>query len=631
MKHRAGSIPLVAFAVLVFALTGFGKAPIPQAAPPAQRSATAGPQGDTVTKGSVHLEPCQIGVKKENALCAYYQVFEDRQTRKGRKIGLKLVILPATGTHPVADPIFFLAGGPGQSIIDVAPAAYANLISELRSQRDLVLLDQRGTGGSNALWGSFYPEKDDMRTYFNDQFSAETLRKSRAELEKIADLTLYTSSVAADDLDEVRAALGYKQINLYGGSYGTTLALVYLRRHPRSVRSMVLTGIAPPSYRNPLFLAQSVDHSLNRVFEDCSADKPCTEAFPHLRGEFEEILAALDKQAAGAEVANPVNNKMQSVSINRSRFLDQLRLLLYEQQLSQFVPLAIHFAHGGDWSPFVRLSFLAGKNLAVQIPRGLYFSVVCSEDVPFITEEDIRKETAGTFIGDSKVREFIAACKEWPKARVAPAFIGPVKSGVPVLLFSGDLDPVTPPKFGEEVVRNLPNGKHVIFRNAAHTTGSDCADKLTSEFIAAGSPAGLDSSCADEVKRPPFVTPAMLAAQAQGSASASSTAGESRGDLASIEGEWHGALEAGGRPLRLRLKVTRESDARFSSVIVSVDQQNAVFPINTIVIEKDKLHFEIKVIGAAYDGSVDFGSGEISGNWIQANRAFPLTFKRAGK
>ena len=238
-----------------------------------------------VKRGNVQLKPCNNPTLTSDALCVKYEVFENRATRTGRRIPLNIILLPAKSSKPAPDALFYLAGGPGAAATGYAEAAF---MDGLRRNRDVVLVDQRGTGESNPLNCAPFGSREDMRGYFGEQFPIEKIRACRTELEKVADLKLYTTSIAMDDLDEVRAALGYDRINVYGGSYGSTTTLVYLRQHGDHVRAAAVFGVAPPAAKIPLSFSRGVQDAVNRLFADCAADQTCKTAYPDLRSRFQE-------------------------------------------------------------------------------------------------------------------------------------------------------------------------------------------------------------------------------------------------------------------------------------------------------------------------------------------------------
>ncbi len=244
------------------------------------------------------LEPCRLPGWNEDVRCGQYEVYENREAKTGRKISLRVVVAPAFGEKAAPDPVFYFAGGPGGGAIDIFSRAGKGYLAGLRRERDLIFVDQRGTGGSNQLACNLYGDKNDMAAFFGELFAPERLRACRADLEKVADLKLYSTPIAMADLDEVRAALGYDKINLYGGSYGSTAALAYLRQYPQRVRTATVAGVAPPDMKLPLPFGKGVQNALEHVFADCAADEKCRAAFPRPMADLETAGKLLEKAPA---------------------------------------------------------------------------------------------------------------------------------------------------------------------------------------------------------------------------------------------------------------------------------------------------------------------------------------------
>ncbi|HKA23211.1 MAG TPA: alpha/beta hydrolase [Blastocatellia bacterium] len=467
---------------------------------PATQTSAAG-----FTRGRVRLEPCNLPVLTKDAGCGRYEVFEDRVAKTGRKISLNILVIPAISSKPAADPVFVLAGGPGQAAVGVVKAI-GNYLIKLNRDRDLVFIDQRGTGESNPLVCSSPTGKEEMGRYFTEGVNIENLRECRAQLEKNANLTLYTSAIAMDDLDEARAALGYEKINLFGGSYGTYAGFVYIRQHPDRVRTAILEGVTPVDAKIILPFAKGVEHSLERMFSDCASDPDCSKAFPTLRTEFKDVAAKLEKQPAVFESTNLLTGKRESVTLSRNVFAEQIRMMLYIPIYWRWMPLLIHEANSNNFGPFASIAHANIAGLTGQLAGGMSLSVLCAEDVPFITEEEIKSNTAGTFYGDYRARTSSKACEQWPRAKVAASFAEPVKSDIPILMITGDLDPVAPPWLAAGAARFLPNSRHISIPNTGHHFRFECTDNLIAEFLSKGSAKGLDDSCVREIERPPFIT-----------------------------------------------------------------------------------------------------------------------------
>ena len=453
-----------------------------------------------VKRGSVQLKPCNNPSLTSDALCVKYEVFENRATRTGRRIPLNIILLPAKSSKPAPDALFYLAGGPGAAATGYAEAGF---MEGLRRNRDVVLVDQRGTGESNPLNCAPFGSREDMRGYFGEQFPVEKIRACRAELEKVADLKLYTTSIAMDDLDEVRAALGYDRINVYGGSYGSTTSLVYLRQHGDHVRSVAIFGVAPPAAKIPLSFSRGVQDAVNRLFADCAAEPACKTAYPNVEADFKRVLARFDNGPVEVDVPNVYTRSTQKVTVTRDAFVDGIRQILYIPNAAAALPALFHLGANGDLGGLVGTAFQVVSQIDPRISRGMQLSVICAEDAPFITEDDIKTTSANSFYGDARVRPTLKACAEWPQAKVAASFLDPVKSDVPVLLVSGQLDPVTPPWLAQIVAKTLSRGRLVIVPNATHNS-YECIENVVADFIDKGTTEGLDVSCVEKIRRPPF-------------------------------------------------------------------------------------------------------------------------------
>jgi pimeloyl-ACP methyl ester carboxylesterase len=467
------------------------------------------------TLGRVALEPCRTPDGNTEGLCGKYEVYENRQSQQGRKIALNIMVLPAVAEKAAPDPFFPLAGGPGQSAVEAFPLA--GYTAKIRQQRDVVLVDQRGTGGSNQLQCEVTDLKD-AQTVLGDPLSAEKASACRAELEKRADLTQYTTSISSDDLDEVRAALGYDKIDVFGGSYGSRAALDYVRRHGDHVRSLTLEAVAPVQYRIPLAFAKTIQNSVDQLISRCAADADCDKEFPLLRSEFNGLLEKLEKSPAHFEVSNRnAGGALQPITLSRGMFVSSLRPMLYVPAFASQFPSMIHHAARDDWQPYANAMLTLVGALDKQIARGMALAVVCSEDVSSITEPEIKRQTTGSYLGDFSVRVFQRACEGWPRASIAKDFYSPVRSSVPTLLIAGALDPATPPETAAQAARELKNSRTIVVNEGTHGTGSPCIDGIVTQFVAQGSAAGLDDSCVSQIHLPPFVAKATMQAKEQAS------------------------------------------------------------------------------------------------------------------
>jgi pimeloyl-ACP methyl ester carboxylesterase len=458
---------------------------------------------DQAVSSRLVLEPCSFKQVTGEARCGTLEVFEDRSAHSGRTIKLHIVVLKAL-VPGAADPVFWLHGGPGAAATDMVPAAGQGVLAAARGDRDLVFVDQRGTGASNPLKCDLDGSPSDLETYFGEMFPRDKIRECREKLEKVANLKLYTTPIAMDDLDEVRSALGYEKINLLAGSYGTIAAQVYLRRHPEHVRSAFLIGVATPEIKQPLLFPRSAQHAMDLLFEDCTADQVCHQNFPRIKQEFDAVLARFEKGAHEVELVNPLGGKSQKVRVPRSTFVERLRLAMYTTGSQRMVPLIIHRAFLNDYVPWEEAAISLGPG--VELARGMYLTVTCSEGVAFITDQDVLTETRNTYVGEDRVRLHMEACKEWPKGDIPRSYIEPVKSDVPVLMISGEADGSSPTWYGEKAVKFLSNGRQVKIRYYGHQMGGPCVEQIFQQFLTAGSNKGLDTSCTETIRRPPFAT-----------------------------------------------------------------------------------------------------------------------------
>jgi pimeloyl-ACP methyl ester carboxylesterase len=450
-----------------------------------------------------HLHPCKNDEGPTDAYCGTLSVFENRETKQGRKISLWITVLPAIRSG-ATDPVVFLAGGPGQGAAQLA-RQIRGIFRKVQSSRDIILVDQRGTGKSNPL---------NCRSTANTL--AQAMESDEVALDRLeeclkgydADVRLYTTNIAMDDLDDVRAFLGYDKLNLYGGSYGTRAALVYLRRHGDHVRSMILDGVAPTDMRLPLFTSRDAQRALDKLLSDCESTPACNGRFPGLKTRVRTLLDRLERTPPRVRVAHPRTAIEEEVQVDARVVAGILFSALYSPLTASIVPTLIEDAEHNDFQALFALGLSGGDDTNMSL--GMRFSVLCTEDADRVTTVDVARETAGTVFGRYLLGPQIAACQRWPRGTVERTFYDPVISDVPALVLSGDIDPVTPPSWGESVVKHLKNGRHVVMPATGHgVISTPCGLKLVQDFIDQASSASLDLGCVATVQRPPFfVTPA---------------------------------------------------------------------------------------------------------------------------
>jgi pimeloyl-ACP methyl ester carboxylesterase len=371
----------------------------------------------------------------------------------------------------------------------------------------MLFVDQRGTGGSHPLDCKFYDDAD-LQTYLGYFFPLEDVRKCREQLEPNSDLKQYITTIAADDMDELRAALGYERLNLFGGSYGTRAALTYLKRHPEHVRTALLQGVSPTDQFMPVDFPQQTERALQGVLAECVADKACSEAFPNIKEETKAVLAQLIKGPVEVEVQKPNSTERVKVKLSRDLAAEAIRYMLYSPVPASRVPLVLHLAAQGNYAPLTRTALDYRRRLVATGSNGMYLSVTCAEDLPWIKPGEGEQLAQNTFLGDYRLRQQREACALWPRAEIERDYAQPVKSDVPVLILTGEWDPVTPPSNGDRVAKTLTNSLHVVVPHGAHgldgLEGMDCIDNLIVEFIDKGSTKGLNTDCVKNIRRKGF-------------------------------------------------------------------------------------------------------------------------------
>ncbi|HEY6509123.1 MAG TPA: alpha/beta fold hydrolase [Vicinamibacterales bacterium] len=451
------------------------------------------------------LHSCTADEGPTDAYCGGLEVHENRASAAGKVIRLNIVVLPSIGADVRPDPLVFLAGGPGQGAAQMAPLIEAAFRSIQRT-RDIVLVDQRGTGKSNPL--NCKNDSESLRELAeSDDLALEKLKRCLATLP--GDPRLYTTTIAMDDLDDVRAYLGYDQVNLYGGSYGTRAAIVYLKRHPEHVRAVVLDGVAPTDMSLPLFAARDAQRSLDMLLADCNGDAACREAYPGLGERVQRLFARLEAERPHQRLVHPRTGIAEDVEVRASMVAGMLFGALYSPLTSSVLPSLLQRAEQNDFQGLLALAFMA-EGATDNMSLGMQLSVLCSEDSPRYSSGDLQREATGTVFGAGLMMGQARACEFWPKGVVEPSYYEPVRSDTPTLVLSGDLDPVTPPSWGLAVTRHLTRVRHYTMPATGHgVMVTACGNRLITQFIEQGSVEGLEDQCIASVKRPGFfLTPA---------------------------------------------------------------------------------------------------------------------------
>ncbi len=445
--------------------------------------------------------PCRARGLRETVRCAVYLVPENRERGDGPTIPLNIVMLPADSARRGA--LFHFAGGPGQAASEFADGN-ARRFAAVRRHRDIVMLDQRGTGGSNGLTCAFPSPEARAALLLGNTFPPDDVRRCRDTLTRRADLRQYHTAVAADDVAAVARWLGYEQIDLYGGSYGTRAALAVMRQHPDLVRTATLRAVIAPGGSLPRDNPAGAQASLDRVFAACAAEAPCHSAFPDLRADFRALLARLDSSPPTVAVRDPVSGDSVALPLDRGVVGGALRRMLMDGALIPAVPLTIHAGARGDFEVF-RRGIERTIGVAGTLYWGMGLSVVCTEDPPIIRAHGV-PDPAASFLGDRQVRSLLEICGAWPHDAPPPGFDQPVTADIPTLVLSGEFDPATPPEWGAAVARALPNSVHLVMAGVSHAPFPECAQTIMTAVVERGSIADLDTSCVTALERAPFQT-----------------------------------------------------------------------------------------------------------------------------
>jgi pimeloyl-ACP methyl ester carboxylesterase len=452
------------------------------------------------------LEDCrlksELGGGSVAARCGWLSVPENREQPAGKQLRLHVAVLPSLRLEPAGDPLFVLSGGPGQAAgdfyISIAPA-----LARIRRDRDIVVVDQRGTGRSNRLDCTF-PDESDVE--FNDaQKLREIVRSCLASLP--GDPRYYTTSVAVRDLDEVRAALGYQQIDLYGVSYGTRVAQHYMRRYPERVRTAVLDGVVPPELALGPTVATDAQAAIDAAFTRCTEDAQCNRAFPNVASSFTTLRSRLQSQPISLSVPDPLSAEPTATQLGAAELSAAVRLLSYSDETMSTVPLLIHEAQTGQPQGLAAQYLMIKRSLDKQIANGMHFAVVCSEDAPRWDQANVSEAAmAATYIGTTFMAAMRTVCEQWPRGPVDPEFDKPLVSALPTLILSGGNDPVTPARYGEQIHRGLSKSKHLVLAGQGHgQIGVGCVPRLVAEFIAFGDVDKVDGECTKSVAPAPFL------------------------------------------------------------------------------------------------------------------------------
>jgi pimeloyl-ACP methyl ester carboxylesterase len=435
------------------------------------------------------------------ARCGTLRVPLDREHPKEGSVDLKVAVVPAINRRSTAAPLFLLAGGPGQSAMQVYVSLNA-AFSRINRNHAIVLLDQRGTGHS-SLQSCAYPED-----WQEPADPIPALRKATVEcLAKLGPhVRFYTTSIAVRDLDDMRLALGYDQIDLYGGSYGTRVAELYMRRYPAHLQAVILDGVTYPQQAIGAETPQDAERSLNLIVARCLQTPDCAATYPQLQDDLTSLLREFGPKKTAVIIDDPNSGLPLEIEFNR-RILDAaLRMLSYSSMQASLLPTLIHGAAHGKLRPLAAQSVMNMRQISDQLANGMQYSVICSEDEPFFAAANIdRAAMAKTYQGTDMMDALHEICALWPRGPVDADLHAPLRSEVPTLLLSGEADPVTPPVDAERAAEGLTRHRHLILKGEGHgQLATGCMPNLTADFLDNLAPDKLDATCLDRHTPEPF-------------------------------------------------------------------------------------------------------------------------------
>jgi pimeloyl-ACP methyl ester carboxylesterase len=468
--------------------------------------AALAPAAQARTLGELAFTKCELPVvgmrptNPINAECTTLSVPENWAAPEGRKIELAIAIIPSRSPKPKADPVFMLAGGPGQGAREswrAVAGAFRNILAE----RNVVLLDQRGTGASARFDCPNDPAEDPLSTTPPAEVTAAMAKACVDSVAGKYDPRYFTTEDAARDLDHVRAKIGAPQVNLVGVSYGTRMAQIYYKRYPDKVRTLMLDSMVP----NELILgtehAINLENSLKAQLTRCTADEECHARFGDPFATLQALHAELVTPRPIA-IRNPLTGVTENKTLNRGALAMVARMYAYSAETMALLPVTLAEAREGRFEPLVTQALMMSDDLGSQISMGMHWSVVCTEDSRGYAP---RPQDAGLLMGQDFIEVTQTWCAQWPKVDVAADFHEPISGPVPALLLSGEFDPVTPPSYGVAIAKTLPNSRHLIAPGQGHSVmGRGCLPRLVTEFIQSADASKLKPECLAELAPAPF-------------------------------------------------------------------------------------------------------------------------------
>ncbi len=461
------------------------------------------------TAAGLPLHECRLEhplrLSSVSARCGVFQVAEDPARTEGALIELQVAVVPALNRRATAAPLFLLAGGPGQAATDLY-ASYSGAFARINRNHDIVLVDQRGTGGSAPLFCEYLDDWQSAWRNTADELS-QLREATRACLAKFGDrVRFYTSSVAVGDLDRVRAALGYARIDLYGSSYGTRMAELYMRRYPQAVEAVILDGVTYPEQAIGPDTPSDGERALDLIVARCERAPECATAYPELRQDLAGLRRRFGPDRQPITVSDPNSGLPLQIDFNRSMLNAALRFLSYNATEASLLPTLLHQGAIGNLAPLASQTLMMARQIGDQLAAGMQNSVICSEDAPLFAGSNIdRQRVAATYQGSDQLDALAEICRIWPRGPVDTNLHATLHSDVPTLLLSGEADPVTPPADAVRAAQGLTRHRNLVLEGEGHgQVATGCVPQLMAEFLDHPVPESLDAACLERHRPAPF-------------------------------------------------------------------------------------------------------------------------------
>jgi pimeloyl-ACP methyl ester carboxylesterase len=442
--------------------------------------------------------------------CGFLIIPEDRSQPDGPTVRLPVAVIPSKSQDPAPDPVVHLVGGPGGNLLDAAAYYLRVGGGRILDTRDYILFNQRGTHLAEPSLEcpdqnefSWALAAEDLTHQQREEREVEYLLDCRDYLqEQGVNLDVYDSAAIAADVNDLRLALGYDQVNLYGISYGTRLALTVMRDYPQGIRSVILDSVYPPQVGLPSELALNADRAFRTLFEGCAADSSCNERYPNLDEVFYRVVDGLNAEPATVHLKNGT----APVHLDGDLFMDAIFGTLYRTDAIPWIPLMIYEASSGSYNPLqTPLEATVDES---NISLGMHYNVQCREEVAFEAHEGALALSANlprTLIYHFASPGYFAVCESWQPGQVDPVEDEPVVSDIPTLILSGQYDPITPPAWGRLAGETLGNSFFYEFPGVGHGVmrSNQCGLDMGMQFLADPT-VEPDASCLDGLTSPEF-------------------------------------------------------------------------------------------------------------------------------